>query len=192
MTAKKKGKYSNRVKDWAPIENEWAAGQLSRADIARKFNCSTAACRKHMRKQGIEYGSLAESIRLKVQSKLVENPEVVPGKVLCPEPLQAADRAAERGADIIRFHRQDIAEQFEVKKRSERFLAKVADGFGDDKEIGLEQMPLVKMFVDAHDRVVQTTERLIRLQRQAYSLDDKGADKNGDAPEVVIHDPTSM
>lgn len=175
--SKKQNKYGNRIKDWAPIEQEWAAGQLSRAEIARKNGCSPNACRKHMAKHGVEYGSLAESVRLKVQSKLVEQPEKVTPQVPCPEPLDAADRAAERGADIVRFHRSDINEQFQLKKISEVKLKSVMESLPN--ECGVEEIPHVESFIRAHDMLVRTTERLIKLQRQAYSLDDqeKGAEK---------------
>lgn len=67
---------------------------MSRADISRKFGASTTTIRNHMDSEGVEYGALSESIRLKVQKKLVEEPEKVQPKVQGPEPRSTVKIAA--------------------------------------------------------------------------------------------------
>ena len=178
-------------KDWPEIEKEWAAGQLDRAEIARRYNVDRKNMRDHMRDEGIEYGSLAESVRTKTQAKLVADPDgdLIPhantpgwGK------SEAVEKAAERGADVVRLQRKDIAQQLERKARAEGLLDKIEIPDGDEK-LSLNDVHNVKIYADTLGSLVRTMAVLIDKQRQAFNLDEKSSDENNGIPGVIIHDP---
>jgi hypothetical protein len=176
-------------KNWQAMEPDWAAGQLSKAEIGRKFEVSVAAMNKHFKNDGLIYGSLSSSVRLKIDAKLVEQPgeDKVSGKVSVAEPGDVVNQAAEVGASIVRSHRKDIVKQFIIKAKSETLLLSVeTPTIEDGKKLSLDELQSVKLFVDIADRLAQTTERLIKLQRQAFSLDDPGNKPgNGEITEIA-------
>lgn len=185
MKKTKKNKYRPEI-DWVLIEPDWAAGQLSKAEIGRKFEVSPAALNKHFKKTGLVYGSLSSSVRLKIGAKLVERPDddQVPVQVSGAKPEDVVEEAAERGASIIRSHRKDIASQFLLKCKSERLLGKASSGLlCVDDEATVGDLQAIKLIIDAADTVARTTERLIKLQRQAFNLD---AEKIGDTQDSLI------
>jgi hypothetical protein len=188
MKKTKKNKYRPEI-DWVLIEPDWAAGQLGKAEIGRKFEVSPAALNKHFKKTGLVYGSLSSSVRLKIGAKLVERPDddQVPVQVSGAKPEDVVEEAAERGASVIRSHRKDIANQLVIKAKSEALLLAIktpeTEGAG---KLGFDELQSIKLFIDAADRLAQTTERLIKLQRVAFNLDDESAAGSG-LHEVVIH-----
>ena len=100
-----------RRKDWPEIEQEWAAGQLSQAEIARQFGVARSTLSEHMEKAGIDYACAAESVRVKAQAKLITDPDgSKPAGKPAPLPVsEAVENAAERQAQVIRLERKDIA-----------------------------------------------------------------------------------
>ena len=116
-----------RRKDWPKIEQEWAAGQLSQAEIARQFGISRAAIIEHMAKSGIEYASAAMSVLLKAQAKLIADPDggsKPTGKPTGLKVSEAVENAAERQAEVIRLERKDIAA---LRVLEERLLEELGD-----------------------------------------------------------------
>jgi hypothetical protein len=182
--------------DWLEIEKEWAAGQLDRAEIARRYNVDRKNMRNHMRDEGIEYGSLAGSVRIKTQAKLVSDPDgdLIPqantpgwGK------SEAVEKAAERGADVVRLQRKDIAV---LRDLEDKFLAELG---GDPTKLYITQYQ--GQIVQAETGIA-VTERIaalrnltaaraqrITLERIAYGLDEKSSDEHNGIPGVIIHDP---
>jgi hypothetical protein len=113
-------------KDWPEIEQEWAAGQLSQSEIARRYGIARPSLVEHMTKEGIEYASAAESVWLKAQAKLIDDPE---GSKPAPKPAgvqvsEAVENAAERQAQVIRLERKDIAA---LQALEEKLLAELGD-----------------------------------------------------------------
>lgn len=177
---------------WASARNEYALGQLSRADIAREFGISRKALRNHMEKEGIEYGSASSSVRVKVQAKLIDNPNrepKVPGKVPgAGLPSDAVDMAAERGADIVWSHRKDIQALRELEAQ---FLTELGN---DPTKLHVFHHQGVPV---EHETGIAVTERItalrnltaaraqrIALERQAYSLDEEQKDNREPLKEV--------
>lgn len=170
--------------DWPEIEQEWAAGQLSKAEIARRFNVSRPAMQRHMDKEGVEYGSLAGSVRLKVQAKLVEDPGGKgTGKGAGMNPGEAVENAAEEGANVIRMHRKDISQ---LRQIEEKFLAEL----GDDptklhvfqyqgEPVQVETGIAVTERISALRNLTSARAQRIALERQAYSLDEERRDDTG-------------
>lgn len=114
-------------KDWPEIEQEWMAGQLSKAEIARQYNLARSALSEHMDKEGVEYGSSASSVRQKAQAKLLADPEGIGKQAGKPAVLpvpEAVENAAERQAEVIRLERKDIAA---LRVLEEQFLEELGD-----------------------------------------------------------------
>lgn len=178
---------------WASAENEYALGQLSKADIAREFKISRKALRNHMEKEGIEYGSASSSVRVKVQAKLIDNPnrehkvpEKVPGVGL---PSDAVDMAAERGADVVWSHRKDIQALRELEAQ---FLTELGN---DPTKLHVFHHQGVPV---EHETGIAVTERItalrnltaaraqrIAIERQAYSLDEEQAGSGGSVADAI-------
>ncbi len=99
-------------KDWPEIEQEWMAGQLSQNEIAKQFGIARKSIVEHMDKEGIEYASSADSVRLKAQAKLIDDPDGAgkpAGKPATLRVSEAVENAAERQAQVVRLERKDIA-----------------------------------------------------------------------------------
>jgi hypothetical protein len=114
-------------KDWPKIEQEWAAGQFSRAEIARQFKIDRKSISDHMAKKRIEYASSADSVRLKAQAKLIDDPEgdgKATGKATPMRLSEAVENAADRQAQVVRLERKDIAA---LQVLEERLLAELGD-----------------------------------------------------------------
>lgn len=184
MARKKISKYRKKV-DWESIEPEWAAGQLSKSEIGRRHDVSVPAMIKHFEKDGLVYGSLRSSIRLKIDAKLVENPDEVKAQVKGFKPADVIDDAAEIGANVIRLQRKDIAQQFERKARAEKLLDKIKIPEGDE-ELSLEDVQSVKIYAETLGSLVRTMGILIDKQRQAYSLDEEQAGSSDDKLSALL------
>ena len=114
-------------KDWPEIEQEWTAGQLSKAEIARRYGLARSALAEHMDKEGVEYASSADSVRLKAQAKLIADPDggsKPAGKPAGLPVSEAVENAAERQAQIVRLERKDIAA---LQVLEEQLLAELGD-----------------------------------------------------------------
>lgn len=185
-----KSKYRKKV-DWVPIEPYWAAGQLSKAEIGRKFEVSVAALNKRFKKTGLVYGSLSSSVKLKIDAKLIEEPdkEQVSVQVSGAKPEDVVDQAAEIGANVIRCHRKDIAALREEE-------AKLLLELGDDPTklwIGQHQGQIVKEEVGiavteriaALRNLTAARERRIKLERQAFNLDAEQPDTGNSVADAI-------
>lgn len=166
--------------DWEIIREEVAAGQLSLKEIARRHGCSDTAIRKKIKEFGWKR-NLSDRVREQVRNKLVR--EVRDDNANSTDE-QIVEAAAERGAALVRTHREDISK---LRDMELRLLA----------ELGDENNPPTKVHVSSHlGNVTQTvlgitvTERIaalqslsvvqhkrIQLERQAFNLDDEGSQK---------------
>lgn len=193
----KKSKFRKDV-DWLPIEREYAAGQLSRAEISRRFSVSRPAIEKHMNAEQIAYGSAAESVRSKAQAKLISDPDglEVAGEVAGLQPAEAVEVAARRSAEVVRSHRRDIQQ---LREKEEILLEELFDnptklwiGQYQGEIIEKEVYLAVTDRITAFSNLTNARKTRIGLERQAFNLDDPDAQKNSQTPEVVIHDPAAI
>lgn len=188
MARKKISKYRKKV-DWAAIEPEWAAGQLSKSEIGRQHDVSVPAMNKHFDKEGLVYGSLSGSIRRKIEAKLIENPDKVKGQVQGAEPRAAVEKAAERGADVVRLQRKDIAV---LKALEDKFLNELGD---DPTKLYITQYQgeivqaetgiAVTERITALRNLTAARAQRIALERQAYSLDEERTDTGNSVADAI-------
>ena len=167
------------------------AGQLSQNEIAKQFGIARKSIVEHMAKEGIEYASSADSVRLKAQAKLIDDPEggsKPAGKPATLRVSEAVENAAERQAQIVRLERKDIAA---LQVLEERLLA----------ELGNEP---TKLYITQYQgQIVQAetgiavTERIaalrqlaaaraqrITLERVAWGIDTKQPDAATEIGEI--------
>lgn len=160
--------------DWETIESEYRAGQLSVNEIARQAELTPAAVRNRAKRYGW-VRDLSEQVRQATRAKLLTD-AVTPGVT----PQRAGDTveaAADRGASIVRLHRQDLAT---LRSQREALMSKF------DEFMPLVSLPKdLTMMSGVLSDATAITSKLIRDERVAYNLDDAPPpDKQGDVSDA--------
>lgn len=160
--------------DWEAIEREFRAGQLSLREIGREYGVSAPAITKKAKKEGWSR-DLSNQVRKAVNAKLV-NTEVNRGNASVNE-AEVIEAAAERGAEVIRLHRADIAN---LRNLEAQLLEELADnptklyitqyqGQIIQSEVGIA----VTERASALQALAGVQHKRIQLERQAFNLDEK-------------------
>lgn len=145
-----------RVKyDWATIEEQYRAGQLSVNAIAKQHGCSEGAIRKKAKQHGWER-DLSEKVRREVRAKLVRTE--IRTNATEEEIIEAA---ASTGAQIVQQHRSRLARASSI---AERLMVELENP-AEDMELS-KRASTLRTLTEALDRVV-------KLERQAYNLDEE-------------------
>jgi hypothetical protein len=97
--------------DWALIEREYRAGQLSIAEIARQSGITRGAIQKRAKRDGCAR-DLLPAVQAKVKDKLVR--DAAPEAALEAE---AVDAAAARAVEVVRQHRGLLARLNAIVRR---------------------------------------------------------------------------
>ncbi|MGP3789779.1 hypothetical protein [Pseudomonas sp. B392_1p] len=164
--------------DWTAVERDYRTGQYSNRELARIHGPSEGAIRKRAADGGWTR-DLSEQIRQRVREKT--------GRAIAQEIVQAetdaevVEQAAEVGAGIVRGHQQllrkakTLAETLmdQLETQLSRGTITVQLKSGDTAEIDTPLDYAGKTLGNA----TMALERTIRLERQAYGLDDEGAGK---------------
>ena len=160
---------------WAKLEEDYRCGTFSNVQLGRKYGVGESTIRKRAKKFQWEK-DLSHAVRDKVKDKLVR------GARGGREPRtggrsddEIIDEAAERGAEIIEFHRKDI-----------RTLREVAAGLMTELRENKAVLRATgkKTKVSLRDRsqifanLTQAAARYIPLERQAYNLDEHDANSD--------------
>lgn len=149
--------------DWAAIEEEYRAGQKTIRAIAEQHGLSDTAIRKRAKQDGW-MRDLSDKVRREVRTKLVR--EQVRTDATDEEIIEAA---AGTGAGIIQQHRSRIAK---ASGLADKMLTELESATGD-VDISKRATTLRTL--------ADTIERVVKLERQAYSLDEQG----GPDPDVL-------
>lgn len=170
--------------DWAGINKEYRAGQLSNVEIGKRFGVSEGGIRRRAKKEGWNK-DLSDAVRKMVREKLVrtevrrDNAKKVPDE-------EIIDEASDRWLEVATLHRADIKR---LRTMEQDIL----------RELGDKETPPTKLHVCQYQGdVIETpvkipvTERAaalnnlanvqhkrIALERTAWNLDeiDRSADK---------------
>jgi len=162
--------------DWEAIGRDYRAGQVSVREISRQHGVSEAAIRQHARKYGWSR-DLSARIRQGVRSKVAQH-EAVYSEHATEETVS---EAVEKGVEIVHGHQAQLRR---LKARLERVGAKLDEWLDPVERDGDEAV--MRIFASKGDGVASllqaltaSTERVIRLERQAYALDaDREDDKD--------------
>jgi len=162
--------------DWALIEREYRAGQLSIAEIARQSGITRGAIQKRAKRDGWAR-DLLPAVQAKVKDKLVR--DAAPEGALEAE---AVDAAAARAVEVVRQHRGLLAR-----------LNAIARRLMTDVDLYLAQEIAVIPWLKRDEgittvvlRIAQALGKSVPLERQAFSVG-VGEDKP-QGPTVALPD----
>lgn len=172
--------------DWDRGDRMIRSGQLSLREIGFAIGCSETAVRKRIKTRGL-VRDLTGQVRATVRSLLVR-------KVRTSSPANDAEiieEAAETGAEVVRTHRKDI---LVLRRVEQALLAELGDPDNPPKKLYVTQY---QGGVVEHEFPITVTERAtalnalagaaqkrIQLERQAYNLDETGAD-DAELPKII-------
>jgi len=141
--------------DWAAIEEQYRAGQMSLRAIGEQHGCTEGAIRKRAKAHGWER-DLSDKVRREVRTQLVRSQ--VRTNATEEEIIEAA---ASTGAQVIQKHRGIIAR-----------TAALAESMLIELENPIEDMELSKRAVTLRT-LGDTVQRVVTMERQAYNLDEE-------------------
>ncbi|RDL44354.1 hypothetical protein DN730_08090 [Marinomonas piezotolerans] len=186
-----------RKYDLEAIEADYRAGQLSKRAIATKHGCSEAAIRKWAVKRGWAQdlsGKVKQATKAKLTKTVAETtPKVAERKKREPDAKltdeEIVEEASNAAVDVITSHRTRAAEYQEIvriygaKLREQLTNGKltVQAPNGDPVEIDIPLEYIGKCLNSA----TQSLERLTKLERQAYNLDDQQDSSYEDDLEAI-------
>jgi len=169
--------------DWEAIEREYRAGQLSIREIARQHHITDGAIRKRAKRDGWKR-NLAKKVREAVRERMVRR-EV---RTQDASDEEIINHVAERAADVLVLHREDIASLRELETAlieelkdnpTKLYLAQYK-GKIIKKTVGLTASERAM----AANNLANVQHKRIQLERQAYSID--GNPEEEDMDEIPI------
>lgn len=200
--------------DWAAIQREYEAGQLSLRAIAKAHGLrSHSPIIKRAQENGWSRAKLSSRVKTRVQEKLIETDatEARPTTATNARGLdedETIEAAAERGLQVVKSHRQDIARARDLVARMlgeldatttgrdqiEAMIEAVCVKTDKDGQAQVDQKRLEAMMraVSLPGRATvirdlsQAMQRLVTLERQAFNLDSKDGDSSGPADAVPL------
>jgi hypothetical protein len=205
--------------DWAAIEREFRADQLSIAAISRLHGVTPATITKRARRDGWQRDlsdAVSQAIRRSLSDRSVASPVrddsdgASPPEPAAPKSptvrtadksksggLPSADRravetAAARGVRVIRSHRTDIARLRRIAKALARRLEHLVAEEASSAPLRARAKGRESPEA-ALSRLAQVTARIVALERDAFGLPGTGTRPAGksDAREASEHDGSS-
>nr|WP_298165324.1 hypothetical protein [uncultured Pseudomonas sp.] len=173
--------------DWAAVERDYRTGQYSNRELSRLHGPSEAAIRKRAA-DGSWSRDLSEQIRQRVREKT--NRAAAQEIVKAETDAEIVEQAAEVGASIVKSHQQII-------RRAKGLTEKLMDLLERQLETGkmtvqvrggaVAEIDLPLDYVGKSlGSATQAMERAIRLERQAYGLDEEGSEKVGKSLDELL------
>lgn len=180
--------------DWEGIEREYRGGQLSVAEIGRRFGVSHQAVLKRAKKRNWTR-DLTERVKTEIAARMVTEGLQGPREAVTIETLAA------RGVNILTGQRNKIGRAMDaVSKFLEELhdttdnLAEIEDAIyeetADDESGKRRARMLAAIALPSRSAVVnnltQSLKTLITLERQAYNLGDGGSDDDAAGTRSVL------
>lgn len=182
------GKY-----DWEPIEKAYRTGKYSNRQLSQIYGPSEAMIRKKI-KEGWKK-DLSKPVNDRIKDKLVaksaqekveaeaEAMDVEPDSMPRPSDEEIIEAAANTAASIVFQHRAYAKQGREItglllnklKAQMDEGKMKVAQ-FGAVAEVDIPLDYMSKTL----NAATQSLERLVKIERQAFRLDDEEKDENPD------------
>lgn len=157
--------------DWEAIEAEYSAGIKSIRSIANAFGVAESTIRKRAGRYGWQR-DLSSSVRSAVKSKLVRT---AGAQSEVRTDADIIDSASDEIAQVVIGHRQNISAYKSIAVKLACLLAEMEV---DDSNHG--------DFSRSLNSGVDALGKLIKLERQAYSMDEEQG--NTEPPEASISD----
>jgi len=173
--------------DWDRGDRMIRAGQLSLREIGVAIGCCESAVRKRIKTRGL-VRDLTPQVRSTVRSLLVRKGERTSALAKDAEIIQ---EAAETGAEVVRTHRKDI---LALRRVEQALLAELGDAENPPKKVYVTQYQgqiierefaiTVTERATALNALAGASQKRIQLERQAYNLDEDGAD-DAELPKII-------
>lgn len=145
--------------DWERIEQDYRAGVLSIAEMAREHGITRAAIQKRA-KAGGWVRDLTTQVQREAATRLVA-PEVAPANA-----REIVERAAEQVVALVRQHRTALASDNARVNRLAEKLDGMLDSVADLEDLNTAQ--------GIAESIARTRHKLIALERQAFNVDGQG------------------
>ena len=171
--------------DLEAIEADYRAGQLSIRAIATKHGCSEAYIRKMALKLGWTK-DLSGKVKAATKAKLAQttaetSPKVTERKKREPNtPIsdeEIVEEASNVAVDVVSRHRRYAGEYLEIVSQYRKTLKQQLDAGTMSVQLPNGEIAEVDLNLDYVGKCVnsatQSLERLIKIERQAYNLDDQ-------------------
>jgi predicted DNA-binding protein YlxM (UPF0122 family) len=166
--------------DWEAIEQEFRAGQISVAEIARKHGTSHQAIFQRAKRKNWKR-DLTSTIKQRTQQKLVAD---VADRNATDDEI--AEAASDRAANVVRSHRKDIASLRELESN----LIKELNSNPTKLYITQYQGEIVEKVVrltaaeraQAANNLANVQHKRIQLERQAFNI---GTDSDEDVVAIL-------
>ncbi len=160
-----------RVIDWEKVELDYRAGVKSLRVIAAENGLkSEGAIRKKAKENGWERGDLAKKVRKEVRNQLVRTAvRTDPPSLETEEDAVKANAAI--GVAVIGKHRAAIDRLRNIGDKLAERLEKLIDGTSKPEELGV-CLGTTETPTQMLNRLTSTLDSLIKLERQAFNLDD--------------------
>jgi hypothetical protein len=191
---------SNKNADWSSIEADWRAGQISGREIAHNHGIPEATLRRQAVSRGWLRdlaGDVAAETKHLLMLDMAQATHPTHSLCACDDSVDIIERAALKGADIVRSHRADIQLAKEITMTLFRELASITANHAtltadivemtkDDTDGGKRRAEMLKNVglpvrgAGARD-LAGALKHLVTLERQAWNLDAE----NGEAKQVV-------
>lgn len=172
--------------DWDRGDRMIRAGQLSLREIGAAIGCGESAVRKRIKTRGL-VRDLTGQVRATVRSLLVRKERT---SVLAKD-AEIIQEAAETGAEVVRTHRKDI---LALRRVEQALLAELGDAENPPKKVYVTQYQgqiierefaiTVTERATALNALAGASQKRIQLERQAYNLDETGAD-DAELPKII-------
>ena len=176
--------------DWEAIEREYRAGQLSIREIASQHGISDTAIRKKAKAKGWAR-DLTEQVQKRVRSETVRSAvRESNANVDTEDDDQVVQAFGERGSEVNAIHRNDTRMGRELVETMFAELQQQCAGpevtqaaveqYADEQELNGQARSFAMKAISLPGRastlrdLSQSLQRLVALERQAYSLDEKG------------------
>ncbi|GAD62032.1 hypothetical protein [Aquipseudomonas alcaligenes] len=173
--------------DWAAVERDYRTGAYSNRELSRTHGPSEAAIRKRAADGGWSR-DLSEQIRQRVREKT--NRAAAAEIVQSITDAEIVENAAEVGAAVVKSHQRlirrakDLTEKLldllEGQMTAGKIKVKVAGGAVVEIDLPLDYVG--KTLGNA----TTSMDRAIRLERQAYGLDEEGSKDPGKSLDELL------
>ncbi len=192
--AKKKYNY-----DWEAIEREYRTSQLTMAELSRLYGPSRSAIQKRSKGNPAK-GIPAWKRDLSKQVRSEINAELISGEDSHSNTDAGKDLAVKRGVEVIRGHRVSLKEAWELFRllsgelwgattsivEIEEFAKDLcADDSSEQRYNALMKAVSLPSRAGVFAKLTQSLEKIVKLEREAFNLDDKGDDGDTLAKQVL-------
>ena len=190
--------------DWEAIEREYRAGILSVREIARRHGITEGPIRRKAKEKGWER-DLTQKVKTRAQEKLSrsgEDAQDATGDATATrvDEERAVEENADRVVGVVTLHRRDIrtgretVEMMLDELRAEckmPGLSEMAEQHIEESGASQREAQAIRKAVSLPGRagvmrdLSQSMQRLINLERQAYSIDEDSGDEAGGLAEAL-------